>query len=119
MKARILICGLTAVFICASAQDQRIAPKTPPAKPPAAALVETPADATASEEVLVPSLKAVIIVPSLEAVKPEGLPGAQGVQVLGPEFLKRPDFERLLTPYLGQPMSLSKIKKLQRDVILF
>jgi hemolysin activation/secretion protein len=119
MKTRILIGGVAAVCLCASAQDQRIAPKTPPAKPPATAIAETPVDAAASEEVLVPPLKAIIIVPSLDAVKPEGVPGAQGVQVLGPDFLKRPDFESLLTPYLGQSLSLSKIKKLQRDVILF
>jgi hemolysin activation/secretion protein len=119
MKTRILICGVAACCLCASAQDERIAPKTPPAKPPATTITETPADAVASEEVLVPPLKAIIIVPSLAAVKPEGAPGAQGVQVLGPDFLKRPDFEALLAPYLGQSLSLSKIKKLQRDVILF
>jgi hemolysin activation/secretion protein len=120
MKVKTVICGVVAMaWVCASAQDQRIAPKTPPPKAPAEAIITPPADAAASEEVLVPSLKAIVVVPSLDLIKPEGVPGAQGVQVVGPEFLKRPDFERLLTPYLGQPMSLSKIKKLQRDVILF
>src|SRR5829696_1890003 len=120
MKAKIVISVIAAACVSAAiAQDERIAPKTPPAKPPATELVAPPADATASEDVLVPALKAIIIVPSIADVKPEGVPGATGVQVLGPEFLRRPDFERVLAPYLGQAMSLSKIKKMQRDVILF
>ena len=110
MKVKILICGAMTVWMCASAQDERIAPKTPPAKPPATDIAQPPADAAASEDILVPPLKAIIIVSNLDAVKPEGVPGAQGVQVLGPDFLKRPDFEAVLTPYLGQAMSLSKIK---------
>ena len=120
MKAKIVISVIAAVYVAAAfAQDERIAPKTPPAKPPASEIVPPPADTAASEDILVPPLKAIIIVSALSDVKPEGVPGATGVKIIGPEFLRRADFEQLLTPYLGQAMSLAKIKQMQREVILF
>lgn len=120
MKHTIIIYVGLAAWNCVLAQDfDKIAPKTPPAKPPAAELVEPPPAVEASEEVLVPPLKAIIVVPSVDDVKFEGVPDAQGVQVRGPDFLRTPEFERLLARYLGQAMSRSKILQMQREVILF
>src|SRR5881409_771013 len=101
MKHTIQICVAVVACACASAQDfDKTAPKAPPAKPPAVQVGAAPADAAASEEILVPALKAIVVVPTIEAVKFEGLPDAKGIQVQGPAFLRVPEFERLLTPYL-------------------
>jgi hemolysin activation/secretion protein len=120
MKHTILIYAALMSCLCVSAQDfDKVAPKTPPAKPPTEQLTSAPAETAASEEILVPPLKAIVVVPSEKDVKFEGLPDAKGIVVKGPDFLKVPSFEQLLTPYLGQAMSLAKIKKMQREVILF
>jgi hemolysin activation/secretion protein len=119
MKAKILIWALVAACTPLFAQDERIAPKTPPPKPPAPEVGVSKEEAEASDEIVVPPLQAIVIVPALDQVKDEGLPGAKGIQVVGPEFLRTPEFEALLTPYLGQPMSFRKIYRLQREVILF
>lgn len=121
MKNKILICAAaTALAGAASAQDQRIAPKTPPAKASTGQFVhETEREAAASDEVVIPSLKAILVFPSREQIQPAGVPGATGIKVHGPEFLRTPEFEKLLASYLGQPMSFRKIYKLQREVIVY
>jgi hemolysin activation/secretion protein len=118
MKAKILIWAIAAICASASAQDERIAPKTPPAKPPADELGMTEAEKAAPDDPLF-TLQAIIVYPSLTDVKGEGVPGAKGVQIHGPEFLRTPEFEAFLSVYLGQPMSLRKIYRLQREVILY
>src|SRR5688572_8904479 len=115
MKAKILIWAVAAACASASAQDQRIAPKTPPVKAPATELGVTKAEAAASDEVLF-TLEALLVFPSVADIKSEGVPGAKGVQIKGPEFLRTPEFEAFLTGYIGQPMSERKIYRLQREV---
>ena len=119
MKAKILTWVTVVACATALAQDERIAPKTPAPKKPAAEIGMTEAEAKASDEIVVPPLQAIVIVPAVDQIKPEGLPEAKGIEVRGPDFLRTPEFEQLLTPYLGQPMSLRKVYRLQREVILF
>src|SRR5258706_1950805 len=121
---RIALVNLALMISCgvAFAQDwRRIAPKTPAPKPPLSELPKpsTEAATPATEQVIITNLNGLVIVPSLSAIKPEGIPGVSGLQIQGPSFLRVPDFQKIVKPYFGQVMSFSKIKKLQRDIILF
>jgi hemolysin activation/secretion protein len=64
-------------------------------------------------------LRGILILPDYNSVKVEGVTGVQGVEIRGPEFLKTAKFEKLLTGYLGKPLTFSTLKRLQIEIIRY
>ncbi|MDD2707668.1 MAG: ShlB/FhaC/HecB family hemolysin secretion/activation protein [Verrucomicrobiae bacterium] len=101
---------------------ERIAPKTLPQQEGTATLPAAPpqtAEAASDEAVLVKSLKALIFVGSPDKVRKEGVPGAQGISAEGVPLLKKEEFTRIASDYMGKPVSRASLNKLTRDIILF
>ena len=99
---------------------ERIKPKTPPGRAPAAQLpVPKGVEATESDEVIIPQLRGLLIIGATNDYSPQGVEGITGLKVKGPEILKKEDFKRVVAPFLGRPVSNRTIKELQRDIILY
>lgn len=117
-----LVLGLA--LTTAWAQDyEKVAPKTPPRKTGNKPIAAPPARpgmvSGATEEVLVPKLNGLVVLSSPSELDPRGQRGITGLQLHGPEFLQGKGFEAIVAPYFGQAMSMSKIKGMQRDIILY
>ena len=105
----------------ACGQDyKRIEPKTPKKTAPPAQVPQAGApEISGSDETVIPKLNGLVILGSTNDYNPNGISGVTGLQVRGPEVLKKADFPSVVAPYLGQPMSERKIKMLQRDIIVY
>ncbi|MEK6756630.1 MAG: ShlB/FhaC/HecB family hemolysin secretion/activation protein [Bacteroidota bacterium] len=117
-------CVLACSFAPVLGQDfNPLAPKTPASQAPAPGLKGNPPPEPGAEsggELVIPfNMNGLVIVKSIEEVKLEGLTGIRGLDVRGPDFLKDPALERIVAPYLGQPLRMTNLAKLQRDIILF
>jgi len=62
-------------------------------------------------------LRAIVIVPTRDAVQVQGVKGVQGVSVQGPAFLKTAKFEKLLSGFFGQRLTDETLKRLQIAII--
>ena len=67
----------------------------------------------------VPQIKGIVIVRSLKEFNPDGVPFKPGLSVTNNALLERPQFARLAVRYLNQPMDESKMRELQREIILY
>jgi hemolysin activation/secretion protein len=72
-----------------------------------------------SEETLLSGLRGLLFVPSVAAVRREGVAGADGVHAEGLPLLEQPDFQSLMAPHLGQPASLRTLTQIQRETVLY
>ena len=67
----------------------------------------------------VPQIQGIVIVRSLKEFNPDGVPLKPGLSVTNNALLEGPQFARLVDHYLGQPMDESKMRELQREIILY
>ena len=98
----------------------RIAPKLPPANPPARA--DLPVTGTASKgdphQVLIKHLNAIVFVPTPAAVSP-GLVDAHGISLKNVTPPAPEKFAVSYTPYLGQTVTRGKLNDLVKSVIVY
>lgn len=87
-----------------------------PAPAPAAQPASAPAG---TSEAFVANLTGIVVVARSEDVLQAGIPGVQGVEVKGPQFLQRPDFENLLKKYLNAPLTEASAKEMQVEIIKY
>jgi len=78
--------------------------------------VESAEGGAAKEAVVTAEVKALVFVESGEAVKADGVPGANGV-ITGIKILEQQDFREKLQTYLGKPATMATLNKISRDVI--
>ena len=104
----------------AQSYDQ-VAPKTPPAAPPATlpenAALAAPARSS-GDQVFVPVLRGLVFVTNRLAILTEGT-AATELHVAGDPLMETAEFRALTSPYLGQPLSLNALDRLTRDVVLY
>jgi hemolysin activation/secretion protein len=124
MRRSFLLFGLTFALvspgICLRAQDfQREGPKN---VTPVAALAGAPNGTSLQPiddtQVLIPSLKGVVFVPSPKDVEVNGT-NAQGVELHNVQVPAPKEFEGKLQAYIGQPLTRGKLNALINDVIAF
>lgn len=68
---------------------------------------------------LLSSLVGLVFVNSPDEVKASGVSGVQGVQANTDDVLASPEFDKLASKYIGQPVTLTSLKELNRDVVAF
>ena len=99
---------------------QDIAPSPAPGRPGTVQTlpkVEPPEGASkAREAIITAELKGLVFVEREEQIKPEGVPGVQGV-VASSELLQRPAFAEAMRPFLGKPVTLGGLDEITRAVI--
>ncbi len=72
------------------------------------------------ETVIVPRLEGLVISSSFKQVDPAGRPEAVGINTINaPDFARTKEFESAFLPYLGQPLTFSRVRRLQREIIAF
>lgn len=132
-KLSLVVAGLVASAACAFSQstDQLapsdITPKTPPAKPAGAPALPEAAKSPrspAGDKPINPDLpnlaiKAVIIVKTSAEIQDAGVPDTNGVIVRDIPFLAGPDFQKVVQPFLGRPLTENAIRDLQDAIILY
>jgi hemolysin activation/secretion protein len=64
-------------------------------------------------------LRGIVVVPNLEDVNTAGISGVQGVVVKGPDFLRRPDFQKLMSQYLGSALTEASLASMQTNIIKY
>ena len=69
------------------------------------------------DDVLIPELKGVVIIPSAEDVKSGGRPGIVGAVVEGPGFLTKEKVQSQLERFFGKPFSQANLVALQKDLV--
>ncbi|WP_431856961.1 ShlB/FhaC/HecB family hemolysin secretion/activation protein [Azospirillum sp.] len=112
---------LTALAMPAVAQDfERIAPKEPPANPPAGSLPAppVPAPTPGGGTVLLPALKGVVFLPDAGQLRRDGVASA-GIDSGRVDVLDRDDFRALLAPFLGQPVTLDRLNEISRLAVVY
>lgn len=84
-------------------------------------LPEMPAPGAARQEnpLVVESLKGVVIVANEKGIKAGGAPAVSGLKVEKIPLLEGSAFSGVVNPYLGKPMRLNDLKRLQRDIVLY
>jgi len=70
-------------------------------------------------KVLVDELQGLVFVSSMEEVAEEGTGHVEGVEAKTNDVLQTPAFKKIADQYLGEPVTLLSIKKLNRDVVRF
>jgi len=65
------------------------------------------------------NLRGIVVVPRWEDVNENGATGVKGVVVKGPDFLKNRDFEKLLTRDLGRKLTMTSLRQMQTNIIIF
>ncbi|CAO3439084.1 ShlB/FhaC/HecB family hemolysin secretion/activation protein [Azospirillum doebereinerae] len=114
-----LLLGLSA--IPAGAQDwERVAPKQPPANPPAEApALPAPGPALPpGDQVVTPALTGLLFVPGGAAVKRGGA-DTRGVAAVGLDLLDDPAFRAQMEPYLGKPLTFDGLNAISRATVLW
>jgi WD40 repeat protein len=61
-------------------------------------------------------LKGLVVYDNVERIEPEGA-AIPGVIVFGPAFLRDPDFERLIRPHFGRPLTPERLERLLGDIL--
>lgn len=132
-KARFGIAFFGLVVLAAStayAQDRidlykpfdryRYVPELPSGPGNPAPLPQPSTDVKGDQTTLVGALKGVVIISDPEAVDP-GMIDVEGIEVRSDELylLKSPSFQNVVTPYLGQPVSVYTLNQMIRDIILY
>jgi hemolysin activation/secretion protein len=65
------------------------------------------------------NIRGIVVVSKLEDVNTAGVSGIKGVVVKGPDFLRRPDFEKLLSQHLGSALTETSLAAMQTNVIRY
>ena len=65
---------------------------------------------------LAEELKGVVILPSVEDVRPAGLSGSAGVLVRGPQYLNSERFRTAMAVFLGRPLPIAKLARIQTRI---
>ena len=120
------LCAMALVMLAplvssrAQTYDQ-VAPKTPPSAPPAK-LPDNPAlnprPRQAGDAIFVSTLRGLVFLTNRDALQPQGS-SLEGLHVAGDALLETAEFRALVSPYLGQPLSLNALDRLTRDVVLY
>jgi hemolysin activation/secretion protein len=100
---------------------ETVAPKQPVKTQPGHVVNENaPKTLTAKEgEVLVPKLKGVFLVPDPKSVNPKGVTSESSVVPGQVTLARRGDFNAVLAPYLGQPVTLKSLAQLTRSIVAY
>lgn len=108
---------LTAMPALAHAQAyERIAPHQPPSSPtpPLALPPAAPAPTGGSQQVLLPALKGLVFLDKSQSLVPDGVPDSQvGIHQQGLPGLSTPDFTREIGGFLGRPLTLADLNKIE------
>jgi hemolysin activation/secretion protein len=64
----------------------------------------------------VTNLQGIVIVPSEKDAKARGVRGIRGVKIVGPEFLRHRDFEKMLKRHIGSPLTETNLTKVQVEI---
>lgn len=99
---------------------EQVAPKTPAAASAAGLPGSTlPSVADSDDRVLLPVLRGLSFVTSQAEFRRDGV-AIDGLQVsTGEALLTTAEFNALVTPYLGQPLTQRTLNRLSRDVVLY
>jgi hemolysin activation/secretion protein len=108
--------------LCVSQQvtDKAITPKPSAATPPVSgAVAEAPKAPApeASDEVIVPQLKGIILVGSAKEIQSGGAKFKSELEVFGPAFLKNANVKDVVAAHLGRPLTEKSLAKLQEAII--
>jgi hemolysin activation/secretion protein len=104
----------TAVF----AQDaQRVAPKLPPANPPAQLQPPAPTSQPSGEQLIVDRLQGVVFVDSRDKIRPAS--DVRGIDVSQTPALESDRFRAGVSQYLGQPLTLARLNEICRLVVTY
>ncbi len=101
---------------------QPIAPKQPPKPAPGKVVNEAPAQPMASHadnEVLVDHLKSIVLISDPKQVRAEGLPARPGVEAGSITLARNPEFNAVVAPYLGQPVTMKSLAQLTRSIVAY
>jgi len=117
------LCGavLSALTAAAAAQDfERIAPKEPPANPPAGALPvpPVPAPTPGGSAVLVPELKGLLFLAKDDQLRRQGV-AATGVDSGRVDVLDDPEFRARIAPFLGKPVTFDLLNDITRVTVVY
>lgn len=107
---RFLIVSLVILLTAAGAQARESAPEpTVPTLPDWAA---TTPGVLPGEDVILPALRGLVFVPSNDAVRADPPMPATGYDTTGWPVLQNAFFDRIIRPYLGQPVSVESLDRL-------
>ncbi len=100
---------------------ENVAPKQPVKTQPGHVVNETakPLTARGESEVLVPKLKGIFLVPDPKSVVVKGVTGSYPVVPGQVALARRGDFNSVVAPYLGQPVTLKSLAQLTRAIVAF
>ncbi len=113
--AAVVILSLTRI---ASAQEaQRLAPKVPPANPPAKLQPPAPTTQPQGNQLIVAHLRGIVFVDSPEKVRESS--DARGIDVSQAPLLHSPKFVAEVSAYLGKPLTLSKLNEICQLVVVY
>jgi hemolysin activation/secretion protein len=62
------------------------------------------------------TLQGIVVVGRQEDLKPTSVTEVKGVEVQGPDFLRRPDFEKLLKRHLGARLTAKTVTQIQTEI---
>jgi hemolysin activation/secretion protein len=127
LRAIYLPCVCVAMALLARGQDQSgsfapIAPKQPKAAAPGKVVDQSqpePMAAHGDTDVLVDSLKGVVIVSDPKQVKTDGVKGKTSVDAGALQLAQGPEFVSAVQPYLGQPVTMKSLAELTRTIVSY
>jgi len=121
IRSRFVLSALAVLLAAwpAQAQDfERFAPKPVPQETVTPEVPEDVPAAVGAEEELVRALQGVVLVDAMDEVVVDGV-NVAGLVADGFDILQNEEFPQVIAPYLGQPLTLTSLNALVRDIILY
>ncbi len=104
-------------------QPPELTPKTPSFRTQPSQLLnrllEEQSETSGDNTVITSRLRGVIIVKTKDEIDLSGAAPMHGLEVRGIPLLNEGDFQDVVAPYLGRPLTIGTLKNLQRDIILY
>ena len=111
--------SLLAVSSLPAQNFEQVAPQTPP--PHEGQITEAPPSAPGekNQQVVVEKLRGIVFVDQTEKIKSGGAGGLTGIHAEGIPLLQTSEAEKIINPYLGQPLTMGGLDTLSRDLVLY
>jgi hemolysin activation/secretion protein len=108
-----------AVKTPSSATSETVSSSAPAAPQPAPAVPAQVPPGQTDDFRQVPLLNGIIIVRDLKEFNPDGVPLTPGLTVTNNALLETPQFKRLVLRFLFQPLNETRMRELQREIVLY
>ena len=67
----------------------------------------------------VTNINGFVIVSHIDDINTNGVAGVRGTKIIGPQFLKKKGFLKVMSPFLGRPLTVGTLNQIQTNIVRY